>query len=159
MERLKYLRQLGQNDTRFTGRVMKAMWDQDVVNDIYEQWLHRRETFRRSCIAFPTECLIPQCCTPTFSPTPSNPLVPKVVNERRIRFEHNRSIGDGFHVGMGYCNRDKRLVVHRNVCDLGIKRYDTELNVSVDHVEWLRRVGCWYTPLDALLSTDAAEGP
>eukprot|EP00854_Cymbomonas_tetramitiformis_P013881 gene13881-16407_t len=47
MERLKYLRQLGQNDTRFTGRFMKAMWDQHVVNDIYEQWLRRRETFSR----------------------------------------------------------------------------------------------------------------
>ena len=42
-------------------------------------------------------------------------------------------------------------MVHRNICNKGILRVDESTKQPIDHMEWLRRLKCWHSPLDTLL--------
>eukprot|EP00854_Cymbomonas_tetramitiformis_P023918 gene23918-29021_t len=131
--RLAYIRAL--NDTRLSGRHYNAMWDQFVVNDVYEQWLTGNQTYTRSCLAFQGDekCILPECCQ-------GDPI--KVVHN-----ETGRLIMNANGVGMG---TSKELIAHRNIQGLGVKR-DDENGKPINHINWLQRIDCWYPPLTDLL--------
>lgn len=131
--RLAYIRAL--NDTRLSGRQYNAMWDQFVVNDVYEQWLTGNQTYTRSCLAFQGDerCILPECCQ-------SEPI--KVVHNGTGRLIMNANV-----IGMG---TSKELIAHRNIQNLGVERND-ENGKPINHISWLQRTNCWYPPLNALI--------
>uniref|UniRef100_A0A7S0WNU6 Nucleotide-diphospho-sugar transferase domain-containing protein n=1 Tax=Pyramimonas obovata TaxID=1411642 RepID=A0A7S0WNU6_9CHLO len=106
-ERLAYLRGLGHTNPGLKSQYQKTMWDQGLVNDVFESYQVGKEVWTRVCfpLALPQvpqedQCLVKECCNLTRLPPPEGGLeFPKRLSQQILA--HGDILGDGNLLGMG----------------------------------------------------------